>query len=316
MPYLDAALAFALTMLAVATLVTSIVRLIKNTATVRREGLKKMLEEYFAAEFKPVIQRELNRLKKGVDEKVTAELEAALNQYDISIEVNKAEAEQLADLATDELLERLKRSNLGQKLLTDLGDQAQAIFDELGKRYEVVGKKATESFRVNSKKWATGIALALALVVNIDSIYIANTYINNASLTQAVIAQKDAFVEDYNALVRTLEEEEDKETFTKEQLKQAFSDSQEQLKVVTGSGFPLGWSYFPHSYFQGAASKEWGKSQDFQNRANLLGWLSWITGVLITAVLAGQGGPFWYDVVASISRIVQSTRAAAKKPEE
>ena len=312
MPYLDAALAFALTMLAIATLVTYLVRLLKNTAKVRKEGMQKMLTEYFSSEFQPVIQRELNRLHKEVGDKVYTGLNEALDKYDTNIEINKAEAEGLMDLATDELLERLKRSKLGQQLLNDLGDKAQTIFDELGKRYEAIGQKATESFRTHSAKWAFAIALVLALFINIDSIYIVTTYVNNASTVQAVIDQKDAFVDDYNDLVDKLEAEEGKKSVTKAELEHAFQDSQEQLTVVTGSGFPVGWSYFPHSYYLGDTR---GSSQDFQNRNNFLGWASWVVGILITGVLAGRGGPFWYDVVAGITRVVQGTRAAAKKPE-
>lgn len=312
MPYFDAALAFALTMLAVATLATQIVRVIKNTAKVRRDGLKDMLKEYYTSEFQPVIQRELNRLKTTIGNPVVTGLNQALATYDPSLEINKAENEKLVDMSTEELLERLKRSTYGKKLLEELGDKAQTVFDELGKRYEVVGNKFTESFRKSSRKWATGIALVLAFVINIDSIYIANTYIQNASMRQAVIAQKDAFVEDYNALAKKLEEEQGRDSFTKEELEQAFKDSREQLNVITNAGFPIGWSYFPHSFFQG----ENGISKDFQNRNNYWGWFTWFLGSLITAMLAGLGGPFWYDVVAGISRVVQRTRAAAKKPDQ
>jgi hypothetical protein len=316
MPYLDAALAFALTMLVVATLVTQIVRVIKNTAEVRREGLKNMLTEYFNSEFKPVVQRELNRLTTTVDANVVKGLGEALATYNCSSEISKAEQEMLVDISTEELLERLKRSGYGQKLLTDLGDKAQAVFDELGKRYVVVGYKFTESFRKNSMVWATAIALVLALVINIDGIYISNAYINNAALSQAVIAQKDAFVADYNTLSKKLEKEKGKDSFTKSELEQAFKDSREQLKVVTGAGFPVGWSYFPHAFFKGDTREEWGSSQDFKNRNNCWGWFTWVLGILITGGLAGLGGPFWYDFVAGISRVVQSTRAAAKQPEQ
>jgi hypothetical protein len=316
MPYLDAALAFALTMLAVATLVTSLVRLLRNTAKVRRQGLQDMLDDFFTTEFKPVIQRELNRLKTATTDEVFNRLNEALANLDHNVAINRAETVALVDMTTEELLERLKRSEYGQKMLTELGNKAQAVFDELGRRYEVVGYKATESFREHSKWWAFGIALFLALVINIDSIHIANTYINNAAVSQAIIAQKDAFVADYNDLAKTLEAEQGKETFTKADLEQAFKDSQAQLNVVTGSGFPVGWSYFPHSYFKGAPQAEWGSSQDFKNRANLLGWLTWALGILLTGFLAGLGGPFWYDVVAGITRVVQGTRAAAKQTDQ
>ena len=319
LPYLDAALAFALTMLAVATLVTYFVRVFKNTLAVRQAGMEKMLREYFSTEFKPVVQRELNRLKKTVTGGVAAKLETALKDYDTSIHL--ADFKGFSDLATDELVEHLKRSSLGQKLLTELGNHTNAIFDELGKRYEIIGRKATESFRKNSSKWAFIFALAIALVLNVDSLYIAETYVNNASLAQAVIVQKDAFVQDYDRLADVLEKEQGRDDFTKEDLEAAFKDSQDQLKVVAGAGFPLGWSYFPHAFFLGKNGEwskdpaQWGASQDFQNRNNLLGWVSWVVGVFLTGVLAGKGGPFWYDVVASISRVVQGTRAMAKKPE-
>jgi len=325
MPYLDAALAFALTMLAVSTLVTQIVRLFRNTFVVRKEGMQEMLNEYFTQELKPVVDRELNRLKDRVTDQIAAEVGTLAGKLGVKLlptsndpQSPKAhplytteELEKLTDETTEDMIERLKRSDMGKKLLQNLGDKAQAVFDELGKRYEIVGKKATESFRNKSRSWATGIALVLALAVNIDSIHIANTYLKNEGSRQAVIAQKDAFVEDYNALAKTLEQEQGKETFTKEELEQAFKDSREQLNTVTSAGFPIGWSYFPHSYFQ----KEGVASTDFQNRNTFLGWLTWLLGVLLTGVLAGLGGPFWYDVVAGVSRVVQSTRAAAKKPE-
>jgi len=62
MPILDAALAFALTMLVVATAVTQIVGLLRNTAKLRNAELQKMLPEYFNKELKPVVDRELNRV--------------------------------------------------------------------------------------------------------------------------------------------------------------------------------------------------------------------------------------------------------------
>ena len=309
MPILDAALAFALTMLVVATVVTQIVRLVQNTAKLRSAELQKMLTEYFGKELRPVVQRELNRLKKNVNltDKVASELVGTANDLNESELFDQNELATLIEVSTGELTERLKRSTLGQKLLTELGDQAQAVFDELGRRYEVVGDKFTESFRKYSRRWATGVALVLALAVNIDSVNIIDSYIRNEGIRQGVIAQRDSFVEDYNALVESLEKEKGKDSVTKEELAQAFSDSQEQLDVLTKVGFPIGWSYFPHSGFQE------GESRDFQRRNNFGGWVMWVLGILLTAGLAGLGAPFWFDTVTGISRVVQRARTV-KKP--
>jgi hypothetical protein len=68
-------------------------------------------------------------------------------------------------------------------------------------------------------------------------------------------------------LVELLEKEKGKDSVTKEELKQAFKDSQEQLDVLTSVGFPIGWSIFPHSGLQDAESNE------FHLRNNLGGWV-------------------------------------------
>ncbi len=61
MPILDAAVAFALTMLAVATAATQIVQLIQYFAEKRGEELSKMLQDYFTQELETVVNRGLER---------------------------------------------------------------------------------------------------------------------------------------------------------------------------------------------------------------------------------------------------------------
>jgi len=311
MPFLDAAFAFALTMLVVATLVTQIVRLLRNTARLRREELQKMLDQYFKEEFQPVVTRELNRLQTAIGQKITDGLKKSLPDRASFLGTAQSGLETRVDIPLEELVEHLKRSPYGQKLLQDLGDKALSVFDELGKRYEIVGKAFTESFRKHSRTWSTVIALILALVVNIDSIRIGSAYIQNETLRDRVIAQKDVFVRDYNSLAATIQKEEGKKALTGQDIEQAFKDSKQQFNAVMSSELPVGWSYFPHCYFQADGST----SKDYLDRKSLSGWLLWMLGIVGTAWLAGLGGPFWYDAVAGISRLVQRNRAAARKSE-
>ena len=74
MLFLDAALAFALTMLVVETAVTQIVSLLRTTANLRRDKLQKMLTEYFNNKLNPVVKRELNRVNKKVTSDVSIKL--------------------------------------------------------------------------------------------------------------------------------------------------------------------------------------------------------------------------------------------------
>jgi hypothetical protein len=307
MPYLDAALAFALTMLAVSTLVTQIVRLGQYFAGLRVRVMNEMLADYFKAELKPVIEREMNRLKNKVTDEVANEVKTKADKLGTTLPFTNDELKKLTDVSTEEIVERLKRSEMGTKLLQELGDQAKTIFDELGRRYEIVGEKFTLSFREHSRWWATGVALIVAFALNIDSLFIANTYIKNEGMRQAVVAQKDSLEKGYDTLAGKLEQEQGKTEITREEFEQAFSDAKGQLDIFTSAGFPIGQSYFPYACMRTM------DSPDCQNRNNTFGIIAWILGCFLTSLLAGLGGPFWYDVVSGISRAVKSARSASTR---
>jgi hypothetical protein len=261
-----------------------------------------MLKEYFYTEFKPVVERELSRLKKVLSQEAAVQINSNAANLRRNVPFSQAELARLVTVTTEDLTERLKRSDFGKELLSELGDQAQPVFDELAKRYEVIGNKYTDSFRDSSRNWAILVALALALVFNIDSIHIIDSYIRNEGMRQTVIAQRDAFEQDYNALVASLEGEDNSATITKQQLEESFSNSRAQLNVLTNAGFPIGPTYFPH------VCRQDGKALECQQRNSLGGWALWVLGIGLTAGLAGLGAPFWYDAVRGISRAVEGTR--------
>jgi hypothetical protein len=304
MPYLDAALAFALTMLAVSTLVTQIVRLGQNFFKLRNAGLKQMLAEYFTQELKPVVDRELSRLKTELTENVASGVSQKAQTLSVNLPFTSEELSRLTEVSTEELLERLKRSELGKDLLENLGNKAQTVFYELGNRYEIVGNKFSESFRNYSRLWTTVLALAAAFLLNIDSLYIADTYIKNEGMRQAVIAQKESLEDGYNFLSVKLQQDPTKDSITKAEFEQAFGDTKDQLDVFTSAGFPVGIAYFPHACFQNSAFSECAQRSYF----------FWFIGCVVTGLLAGLGAPFWYDAVTSLSRTIQTVRAE-KKPE-
>jgi len=302
MPILDAALAFALTMLVVATAVTQIVRLLQHLAGLRASEFQAMLNDFYAGELEPVVKRELERLKVGATDKLRSEiLEAAANVCKAKPLFDAGELKRLVGASTEEIIERLKRSQLGDVLLRELGAEAQTVFRELGQRYEVVGARFTESFRRHSRWWATGIALGLALVINIDSVNVATSYIRNENLRDGVIARVEAITAEYDARVTSLDSAD--EASGRAALDAAIQGTREQIDFLRDAGFPIGWSYFPHAHLFGEPMAA------LQNRNTFGGWLLWIAGVLLTGVLAGLGAPFWYDAVTGIARVAQRARA-------
>ena len=316
MPILDAVLAFAITIFIVATIVSQLVSIMRNGTKIRNRHLKEMLTEYFDNELQPVIERELHRVRGKINLSSSAEknLKDALAKFNQSTLFNPDELEKLIEVSTEELTEHLKRSELGKQLLIELSDESQIVFDELGKRYEKIGDKFTASFRAHRKIWATGVAFVFALVLNIDSIHIANTYLNNSSMREGAISQMNKILTTYKADVETLEKKQtagdegsDQSVLAQKAIKKAISQSKEQIDILTQSGFPVGWTYFPHVYLKDETSKE------YKQRNTATGWFVWCVGIIFTAFLAGLGSPFWYDVVTGVSRIAQRTRTSKKK---
>jgi len=305
MPILDAALAFALTMLVVSTVITALVGFLQTLAKTRRNVMKEMLEEYYKKELQPVILRETIRLKGVIDDATAAKLKELAGEVNTSKLFTDKEIKNLVEASTSEITERLKRSDLGTKLLTDVKTEADSVFNELGERYEAIGDKFTASFRKNSRWWASAVALVLALALNIDSIFILDSYIKNQGLRNAVIAQRDTIEQDYKDLVSSFEGQDD--TVTRKEVEEAFSESQSQITTLTGIGLPIGWTYFPH-----VGLKD-NQAEEYTSNNNTRGWTFWVLGILLTAGLAGLGGPFWYDAVGGVSRAADIAR---KKQQE
>lgn len=245
-----------------------------------------------------MVERELIRIKGRVDKKTNDYFKDLADKTKL---FSAAEMEGLAEATTSEITERLKRSDLGKELMTSLKEKADAVFDEFGKRYEAVGDKFTKSFRERSRVWATVTALVLALIFNIDSIFIIDSYIQNQGLREAVIAQRDSLEQDYKDALKTFEGQDD--TITKAELEKEFSNSQTQLTTLTSIGLPIGWEYFPHV---GLANP---KAEEFTSKAgSMKAWFFWLMGIALTAGLAGLGGPFWYDAVSGISKAADLAR--------
>lgn len=288
MPILDAALAFALTMLVVATVVTQLLNAARKLTKIRQKRMREMIEDFFGKELRPVVDRELLRLSDRIDEAGRKALEELPGGNEIIAAF--PESEELVHVSTQELLERLKRSDLGSKLLTHLNDEAQGVFDELGRRWELVGERFTESYRMHSRRWTMAVAGLLALAVNIDSLQVLDSYLTNRHLTDAVTAQLSVIVEAAdNAELAAADASDPVADLT------ALRDEMERLSQA---GFPIGADHFPHACLVGSDA---GRA-DCEARMSLWGWTTWILGVLLTALLAGLGAPFWYDAVAGISK--------------
>jgi len=244
MPILDAALAFALTMLVVATVVTQIVNLGRRLRGVRQANMKRMLKEYFEQELGPVVDRELKRLSDRVGETARAALVDAAGQT--AVDEIFPHDEKRMHVSAEELVEQLKRSSVGKKVHAELNDGADRVFDELGKRWDQLGKRFTEEYRARSRVFSTIVAIVLAVVVNIDSWFILDAYLTDRHLAESVTAQLDQITTAANSVIT---ETPGDSAVNFAALQAELEATRDQVAGLAVAGFPIGPEQFPHACF-------------------------------------------------------------------
>lgn len=339
MPLLDAALAFSLTMLVVATIVTQLVEIVQRIFGLRRRDLQKLITEFGDQELLPVLDRELQRLvaagvtgasaiaDKLAKESATTTMTAKTRAFDsaskplqselrkllgltspnppspsakakalsVSPEKEKEEQTKRVHISTKELIEGLKKSDIGQEIYAKLGDKAQAVFDAVGQRYEEVGEKFTATFRANARRIGTGVAFALALALNLDSVHLLKSYISNPQLRESTIAQMPEITKRLNELELAAKEQANPDDAVKN-LRDSIGALKADVRELKSSTFPIGPSQYPYLPYSREPPPSWTVG------------LLWFMGIAMTGLLAGLGSPFWYDVVRGLTNLTQRSR--------
>jgi len=167
--------------------------------------------------------------------------------------------------------------------------------------------------------WAFGIGLILALVLNIDSVALANQLWHEPATRHSLAATADKFISEIK----------DINDLTADGLppKQAIDEFQKRFE---GSGIPFGWNLITHNE-KAACSIPAGPEQivgfyvPFRENicielANPPRDLSQIflklLGILISALAAMQGAPFWFDILKKLVNIRGTGSNPAEKPKD
>tara|TARA_R110002096_G_scaffold26518_23_gene81848 strand:- start:7244 stop:8386 length:1143 start_codon:yes stop_codon:yes gene_type:complete len=250
MPILDAALAFSLTMLVVASVVSIMVNVIHGLLKSRKKRVKQMIKAFLQEELRPVANREMLRLSDQLAEegkelvRQKADVLARFSDDELFCETHLNE---LADLTADDLKEQLKRSDLGGTLLDQLGNKAEPVFEEFASRYESVASRYARSFRNHTRAWTTGLAMLLAFGLNIDSIFILDSYLKNHTARDVIVGQMDQILARYDeGVAKSLAQLDENGEEAALGFKQAYATTKGEIDSLMGFGLPIGWEYFPH----------------------------------------------------------------------
>ncbi|GMQ77038.1 MAG: hypothetical protein BMS9Abin01_2346 [Gammaproteobacteria bacterium] len=206
MELLDAAIAFALTLAVLATVVTVLMEIVLRCLLMRKRNLVRIMR---------LLNEELPKGTLGLDEKERWEfftkvienpaqgLSERIPKH-LGDDASAGEALQRIDwyclrrgvydkVSTEHVLRRLSELPRVKQLSVQAADKVKKEFYRLACKYEEFGSAVSASFKRRSQLWSIVFGVGLAIVANVDGIRVFEAFQAKSDLTQTIIARQDQF---------------------------------------------------------------------------------------------------------------------------
>ncbi len=206
MELLDAAIAFALTLAALATVVTVLMEIVLRCVLMRKKNLVQTMR---------LLNEELPKGSLGLDEKERWEFftkvvenpaQGLSERIPKQLGEDTSAAAALASLdwrrlrrgvydkvSTEHVLRRLAELPRVQQLSAQAAGKVKREFYRLASKYEEFGSAVSASFKRRSQFWSIMFGVGLAIVANVDGIRLFEAFQAKSGLAQTVIARQDQF---------------------------------------------------------------------------------------------------------------------------
>ena len=251
----------------------------------------------------------IDRLRQYVasleDESYREGLTQVLNEIDREIAILGFEPDSNISLMAG--LRKVKNPYLRNALATILASSKSLEEGEtkIAKWFDGGMNRATTAFQNTMQYWSLFIGILIALVLNVDTIHIAQTLWEDEALRETInttVQQMD--VEQLNQAATEVQAQGAGTTFT--ELETATTELGETLRRISELRLPIGWSFEnlgdspEDENFVGNPRYIWNFSP-----TNYEGWLIlWVTKIIGlggTMIAIAQGAPFWFGILRRLS---------------
>jgi len=320
MQALDAALAFAITMLILAMVVTTLVETLHRLFGLREKGLAILLGNFYD---RILASRSGGLLRGAGDARADARRAfiemmtinrgpvgqapmTALNRslvVDASSEDRKFlnwiwSGRRLGSLTLTAFMERLGGSEYGAQLVTQASTAGEKgiewVLKDVAQKFDAFGAEASEYFESRARLLSVIVGFVLAFAINVNALALFETFMKRPDVTQSVIARGESATKSYETLqqqVNTLKASA-KETTSEEAratVQKAADEAAAAVESLQSVGVPIGWNT---------------ESVADLRRSPMMS----VLGLFLGGLLIGLGGPFWYKAVQTLTGVRSFTR--------
>lgn len=352
MDLLNALLAFSVTMLVFSTMAMAIVEVYYRWGNVREKYFEKMIGVLFDELVWPRVKRLVSPVKEqdAHRKKFVAAMVSVsgLTQLDISEEYQQKGTEVIQTktsakkrterLSAVEFSQRFARTECGVALIQAGEEKAKTLMLDLARHLDGISSGSTSNFKQISRSLSLWAAIPLAVLLNVDAIYLFKSYATDRELSERLVklapqaaANFEAQQENIKQLQVKITEKSATDRNTINKLLTDTQNSKDELENIALSlqetGVPVGWQYFPYCKKVGLSTNDIDNSQAGTGRpsgleyadkrcpragpvswVNIGNWVSWLLGLILAIILIGQGSPFWFGVFQKLSWAVQMLR--------
>ena len=266
MNWMESIMAFAVTMMALSTLVSMGVEMIHRTFRLREKKLYMILEQIHGRLSLINLPPEARRSQTEFAKKMTqSHLNTPQSPRGPTLLNGILNAGRTQKISAADFIERLARTREGRALLechheggtNNLG----ILMEDLLRHYQRCKESAREYFTRRARLFSVLLALALAFLLNIHPGDIFTTYLKEARLRTGVIQALDP------------------------------NGKEQSLQI------PLGWQ----TPRMEKMKMDWSRDPSPGNRIYMA--LSWLLSTTLGGLLIGLGGPFWFALFKRISTL-------------
>jgi hypothetical protein len=344
MKWLEAALAFALIMLVLATVVTIILESLYKLLLTREKGFRLMMARMFDEVLKPRVGHLLRGVTLSEARERFLDMVTQNQAYEEKHNVvrDRVQPDQLSSMTMMQFADRLADTDVGRAIARGGSEYVENAINDLTLKFDRFGAATSRRFQDQARFWCVLVSVMLAFAANVDAVRLIQSLVRDEALTDEVIAKyggavsdsasrpKDA-VESLKAMAELRDEKVINEAeFTA--FKESLATTQLKLGELRDTGLPVtvaAWPFCAGAIDKAQPKKAWdgrcaGVTQSlmsWQGAAEVAArlWssdgLGWFFSVLLAGALIGLGAPFWFDLARGLTRTVQLMGASPSRKE-
>lgn len=321
MALLDAALAFALTLAALATVATIIMEIIIRFLGLKARGqvlfVLKMFDHLSKTMEIPEFGKKSKRWKyvKTILENPFFSgkmIESTLRRSFIGSRANAV----YKDISLEHFLRRVLEVPGAQDALEKNKGDLKKTLSELSAKYDEYSSAIATQFKDRTKLWSLVVGFVVAVLLNVDGLRLYQDYAKNPTVANAAIQELEKKPSSSSTAAPDASPPGSKAKPEDADVNAAAEELKKKLKWIAKLSLPIGNEYFPYCVSEaGDTTPNQVDPLCDKHKLSGISWKSigyvfttgdywaWFAKVLITGMLIGLGAPFWYDVARRIGQV-------------